>query len=220
MWDKWWDKSDLYWKSFVETLIMVGYSLAISVIIGLILGVLLVVWRPNHIHEKKTVYHVLNVTINVIRSIPFIIIMVAILPFTKWIVGTTIGVKGAVVPLVFYTAPYIARLMETALLEVDHGIIEAYQAMGATKRQIVFKVLLKEARPGLLLGLTIATIGLVGASAMAGVMGAGGLGDVAIRYGYQRWEPEVMYTCVILLIVIVQAVQSIGNVLSRKLRKK
>ncbi|ULL13259.1 ABC transporter permease [Paenibacillus sp. H1-7] len=214
------DKSDLYWKSIVETATMVGYSLVISVIIGLLLGVLLVILRPNHIYENKAVYHVLNIVINVVRSIPFIIIMVAIIPLTKLLVGTTIGVKGAIVPLVFYTAPYIARLMETALLEVDPGIIEAYQAMGASRKQIVFKVLLKEARPGIILGLTIATIGLVGASAMAGIMGAGGLGDVAIRYGYQRWEPDVMYTSVILLIIIVQGIQSIGNALSKSLRKK
>lgn len=220
MWNSFAENSDLYWKSLVETAAMVGYALAFSVVIGLFLGVLLVVLRPNHLYENQTVYHILNAVINVIRSIPFIIIMVAILPLTKWIVGTTIGVKGAIVPLVFYTAPYIARLMESALLEVDPGIIEAYQAMGASRRQIIFKVLLKEARPGIVLGLTIATIGLVGASAMAGVMGAGGLGDVAIRYGYQRWEPDVMYTCVLLLILIVQAVQTIGNVISRRLRKK
>jgi D-methionine transport system permease protein len=220
LWHSFAENADLYWTSFVETATMVGYSLAVSVVIGLVLGVLLVVLRPKHIYENQAVYHALNVAINVIRSIPFIIIMVAIIPLTKWIVGTTIGVKGAIVPLVFYTAPYIARLMETALLEVDPGIMEAYQAMGATKRQIIFRVLLKEARPGIVLGLTIATIGLVGASAMAGVMGAGGLGDVAIRYGYQRWEPDVMYTCVVLLVVIVQAVQTLGNFLSKKLRRK
>jgi D-methionine transport system permease protein len=213
------DDADLYVKSINETAVMVGYSLVISSVIGLLLGVLLVVLRPGHLYANSVVYHIFNAVINVIRSIPFIIIMVAIIPLTKWLVGTTIGVKGAIVPLVFYTAPYISRLMETALLEVDSGVIEAYQAMGASKRQIIFSVILTEARPALILGLAIATIGLVGASAMAGVMGAGGLGDVAIRFGYQRWEPDVMYTSVLLLVIIVQIVQSFGNWISKRLRK-
>jgi D-methionine transport system permease protein len=213
------DDADLYVKSINETAVMVGYSLVISSVIGLLLGVLLVVLRPGHLYANSVVYHIFNVVINVIRSIPFIIIMVAIIPLTKWLVGTTIGVKGAIVPLVFYTAPYISRLMETALLEVDPGVIEAYQSMGASKRQIIFRVILREARPALILGLAIATIGLVGASAMAGVMGAGGLGDVAIRFGYQRWEPDVMYISVLLLVIIVQIVQSFGNWISKRLRK-
>jgi D-methionine transport system permease protein len=213
------DDADLYVKSINETAVMVGYSLVISTVIGLLLGVLLVVLRPGHLYANSVVYHIFNAVINVIRSIPFIIIMVAIIPLTKWLVGTTIGVKGAIVPLVFYTAPYISRLMETALLEVDPGVIEAYQAMGASKRQIIFRVILREARPALILGLAIATIGLVGASAMAGVMGAGGLGDVAIRFGYQRWEPDVMYISVLLLVIIVQIVQSFGNWISKRLRK-
>jgi D-methionine transport system permease protein len=211
---------DLYWQSMKETGIMVGYALAISAVIGLILGVVLVVTRSNHIYPNVVVYQVLNVIINILRSLPFIILMVAIIPFTKWIVGSTIGVKGAIVPLVVYTAPYIARLMESALLEVDRGVIEAFQAMGATRRQIIVRVLLKEARPALVLGLTIGTIGLIGASAMAGVVGAGGLGDVAIRYGYQRWEPNVMVTSVILLVLSVQLVQSLGTWIAKRLRKR
>ena len=211
---------DLYWEATLETFAMVGYTLAISIVIGLVLGIVLVVTRPNHILPNPIVYPILNVIINILRSLPFIILMVAIIPLTKFIAGTTIGVKGALVPLVFYTAPYIARLMESALLEVDRGVIEAYQAMGATRTQIITRVLLKEARPGMILGITIATIGLIGATAMAGVVGAGGLGDVAIRFGYQRWEPDVMITCVILLIVIVQAVQSAGEMIARRLRKR
>jgi len=211
---------DLYWESTLETFAMVGYALAISTVIGLFLGVVLVVTRPNHIFSNPIVYPILNVVINILRSLPFIILLFAIIPLTKFIAGTTIGVKGALVPLVFYTAPYIARLMESALLEVDKGVIEAYQAMGATRTQIITRVLLKEARPGLILGITIATIGLIGATAMAGVVGAGGLGDVAIRFGYQRWEPDVMITCVILLIVIVQTVQSVGEMIARRLRKR
>lgn len=213
------ENQDLYTEALGETAAMVGSSLLFSTIIGLFLGVFLVVLRPNHIYENKSLYYLLNATINVLRSVPFIIILIAIIPITKWIVHTTIGVRGAIVPLVFYTAPYIARLMESALLEVNPGLIEAFQAMGASRRQIIWKVLLKEARPGIVLGLTIATIGLIGATAMAGVMGAGGLGDVAIRYGYQRWEPDVMYVCVIILILLVQLMQSIGNRISKKLRK-
>lgn len=213
------DNGDLYGIALVETATMVGYSLFFSAIIGLFLGICLVVLRPGHIYANQAWYHLLNMTINIVRSVPFIIILIAIIPITKWIVHTTIGVKGAIVPLVFYTAPYIARLIETALLEVNPGVIEAFQAMGASRRQIIWKVLLKEARPGIVLGLTIATIGLIGATAMAGVMGAGGLGDVAIRYGYQRWEPDVMYVCVAILILIVQLMQSLGNRISKRLRK-
>jgi len=211
---------DLYWVAIVETWWMVAYSLVIATIIGLPLGVLLVVTRPNHIYENRLFYTILNVVINILRSIPFIILMVAIIPFTKSIVGTAIGIKGAIVPLVVYTAPYIARLMESALLEVDAGIIEAFQAMGATRRQIVFQVMLREARPSISLGLTIATIGLIGATAMAGVIGAGGLGDLAIRYGYQRWQLDVMAGTVIILVIIVQGVQSLGNFVAKRLRKQ
>jgi D-methionine transport system permease protein len=213
------DNLDLYTQALTETWWMVFYSLIISAVIGLPLGVLLVVTRPKHIFQNKLIYNILNVIINILRSIPFIILMVAIIPFTKLIVGTSIGVQGAIVPLVVYTAPYIARLMESALLEVDPGIIEAFQAMGASRWQIVTHVLLKEARPSVVLGLTIATIGLIGATAMAGVIGAGGLGDLAIRYGYQRWELDVMITTVIFLIIIVQVIQSLGNVIAKRLRK-
>lgn len=212
--------SDLYRDSIIETATMVGYALVISTIIGLFLGIVLVVTRANHLYENKVIYQILNIIINILRSLPFIILMVAIIPFTKLIVGTSIGVKGAIVPLVVYTAPYLARLMESALLEVDKGVIEAFQAMGATRNQIIMRVLLKEARPALILGLTIGTIGLIGASAMAGVIGAGGLGDVAIRYGYQRWQPDVMLTCVILLVVVVQVVQSLGTIIAKRLRKR
>lgn len=215
-----WEYRDLFWDSLVETLQMVAISLLISTILGMFLAILLVVTRPNHIYEHTLFYNVLNVIINIFRSIPFIILVFAIIPITKAIVGTTIGVKGAIVPLIFYTTPYIARLLESALLEVDKGLIEAFQAMGATKKQIISKVLLKESRPGIVLGLTTATISLIGATAMAGVMGAGGLGDLAIRYGWQRWMPEVMYPAIIILVLLVQLVQSTGNFVAKKLRKK
>lgn len=210
---------ELYGQAILETVQMLSSSLLISILLGVPLGIILVITRPGHIYQKLIFYHVLNVIINIIRSVPFIILLVAILPFTKFIVGTSIGVKGAIVPLVIYTAPYISRLIESALLDVDPGIIEAFQAMGASKRQIVYKVLLKEARPGIVLALTIATIGLIGATAMAGVVGAGGLGDLAVRYGYQRFEPAVMLVCVVLLILLVQGVQSLGNIASKKLRR-
>jgi D-methionine transport system permease protein len=157
--------------------------------------------------------------INIIRSVPFIILLFALIPFTELIVGTFIGKEGAIVPLVVYVAPYIARLMESALLEVDAGLIEAFQAMGATRRQIIFNVMLKEARPALVLSLTIAIIGLIDATAMAGIIGAGGLGNLAYRYGFQRWETLVMIITVIILIVLVQLLQTLGNRIARSLRK-
>jgi D-methionine transport system permease protein len=209
----------LFYQSFEETVIMVGISLFISTLLGIPLGVLLVITRPDHLAPNKWVYHSLNVIINVIRSLPFIILMVAIIPFTEFVVGTSIGVEGAIVPLIVYTTPYIARLMETALLEVDRGVIEAYQAMGASRSQIIFRIMIREARPGIVLCLTIATIGLIGATAMAGAVGAGGLGDLALRYGYQQWDIEVMIMTVIILICLVQAIQSLGNWAAKKLKK-
>jgi len=210
----------LFTRSLEETLIMVGVSLLVSTIIGIPLGVLLVITQPNHLLPNKWIFHTLNVIINIIRSLPFIILMVAIIPFTELIVGTSIGIEGAIVPLIVYTAPYIARLMETALLEVDRGVIEAYQAMGASRSQIIFRIMLREARPGIVLCLTIATIGLIGATAMAGAVGAGGLGDLALRYGYQQWDVEVMLITVVMLIIIVQVLQSLGNWAAKKLKKK
>ncbi|WP_273851304.1 methionine ABC transporter permease [Guptibacillus spartinae] len=207
------------WKAIIETFQMVGISLLISVLIGLPLGVLLVLTRPEKALENKVLFRLLNAVINVIRSIPFIILLFFILPFTKMIAGTTIGVKGVIVPLVVFTAPYIARLMESALLEVDRGVVEAYEAMGVKTRHIIWHVLVRESRSSIVLGLTIATIGLIGATAMAGLVGAGGLGDLAYRYGHLRYEVDVMYVTVFLLIVLVQGLQSFGNSLSARLKK-
>ncbi|MBF0705531.1 MULTISPECIES: methionine ABC transporter permease [Bacillales] len=207
------------WNAIIETFQMVGISLLISVLIGLPLGVLLVLTRPEKALENKVLFRILNAAINVIRSIPFIILLFFILPFTKMIAGTTIGVKGVIVPLVVFTAPYIARLMESALLEVDRGVVEAYEAMGVKTRHIIWHVLVRESRSSIVLGLTIATIGLIGATAMAGLVGAGGLGDLAYRYGHLRYEVDVMYVTVFLLIVLVQGLQSFGNVLSARLKK-
>lgn len=209
----------LFTLSLYETIVMVAVSLVIATIIGIPLGVLLVVTRPDHLAPNKWVFHVLNTIINIIRSLPFIILMLAIIPFTELIVGTSIGIRGAVVPLIVYIAPYIARLIETALLEVAPGIIEAYLAMGATRTQIVARIMVREARSGILLCMTIALIGLIGATAMAGVIGAGGLGDLALRYGYQQWDLPVMIGTVIILIILVQIIQSLGNYTSRKLNK-
>lgn len=209
----------LFSLSLYETTLMVVISLAIATIIGIPLGVLLVISRPNHLAPNKWLFHILNTIINIIRSLPFIILMLAIIPFTELIVGTTIGIRGAIVPLIVYIAPYIARLLETALLEVDYGIIEAYRGMGASRMQIVMRILIRESRPGIILCMTIAMIGLIGATAMAGVIGAGGLGDLALRYGYQQWDLPVMFGTVIILIVLVQIVQSIGNFTAKKLKK-
>lgn len=206
-------------QALVETIQMVSISLLCAVIIGIPLGILLVLTRPSQLFDNKWVYQILNLVINIIRSIPFIILLFFILPFTKFVVGTTIGVKGVIVPLVIYTAPYIARLMESALLEVDGGIIEAYKAMGIKRRYIIWHVLLREARPSIILGLTIATVSLIGATAMAGLVGAGGLGDLAYRYGYLRYEVGVMYATVVILIIIVQVIQSIGNRLAARMKK-
>lgn len=207
-------------EALIETIQMVAFSLLFSAVIGLPLGILLVVTRKGHLLENLAVFNVINGIINIFRSVPFIILMVAIIPITRMIVGTSIGTAAAVVPLVFYAGPYIARLIENSLLEVDPGVIEAAEAMGATPGQIIFKFLIPEALSSLVLGFTIATIGLVGASAMAGAVGGGGLGDLAITYGYQRFDTTVMLITVAILVVMVQGLQSFGNILSKKIRRR
>lgn len=203
-----------------ETIYMTGVAFLFSLIIGFVLGLLLVVTRKGHLLENEPVSKVLNVIINVFRSVPFIILMVAIIPLTRLIVGTSIGTAAAIVPLVFYAGPYIARLIENSLLEVDKGVIEAAQAMGASPFQIIFRFLIPEALSSLVLALTIAIVGLIGASAMAGAIGGGGLGDLAITYGYQRFDTLVMVVTVAILVVLVQGVQSGGNLLSRRVRRR
>lgn len=206
-------------ESVIQTIQMVSISLVISVLIGLPLGILLILTRPGNALENRVVYQVLNVFVNIVRSIPFIILLFFILPFTKLIVGTSIGIKGAIVPLIVHAAPSIARLMENALVEVDSGVIEAYRSMGIRTRHIIWHVMLREARPTIILGLTIAVINLVGATAMAGLVGAGGLGDLAYRFGHLRYEVDVMYVTVFILILMVQCLQSIGNKLAAKYKK-
>ncbi|MCQ2372856.1 MAG: ABC transporter permease [Phascolarctobacterium sp.] len=210
---------DLLLQSFWETCYMVFVSTAISTLIGIPLGVILTVTRKNHILPNPTINQVLGVIVNATRSTPFIILMVAIIPLTRLIVGTSIGTTAAIVPLTISAAPFIARIIEGNLLEINPGIIEAAQSMGASPMQIITKVLLPEAMHSIVLGVTLAIVSLIGYSAMAGTLGGGGLGDLAIRYGYQRFQPDVMIATVIVLIIMVQAMQSLGDHVSKKLNK-
>ncbi|MFC0272952.1 methionine ABC transporter permease [Metabacillus herbersteinensis] len=205
---------------FGDTLYTVALSLLFSGLIGLPLGILLVITRKDHVLENKWIFNILNPVINILRSVPFIILLVALIPFTRLMVGTAIGTNAAIVPLVFYAAPYIARLVENSLLEVDKGIIEAAQAMGATTWQIIYRFLIPEGLSSLILTFTTATIGLVGASAMAGAVGAGGVGDLALSYGYQRFDTMTMVVTVAALVIIVQLLQSTGNIVSKKIRRR
>ncbi|MGQ3001679.1 MAG: methionine ABC transporter permease [Hydrogenophaga sp.] len=211
---------DLFVLSFWETLVMVGISGFVGALIGVPLGVLLRLTDHGGVLQNAAFNRTVGGIVNAVRSTPFIILLVAIIPFTRLITGSSIGTAAAVVPLTIAAAPFIARLVETSLREVDSGLIEAAQAMGATTPQIVFKVLLPEAFPGIVAGFTITLVSLTGYSAMAGAIGGGGLGDLGIRYGYQRFLPEVMLAVVLLLIVFVQAVQSLGDWAVRRLSHK
>ena len=210
---------ELLVKSLGETCYMVLIAIVLATLIGLPLGVILTVTRKDHIMPNALVHGVLGAIVNATRSTPFIILMVAIIPFTRMIVGSSIGTTAAIVPLTITAAPFIARVIESSLLEVDRGVIEAAQSMGASPVQIIWKVMLPESLHSIVLGITLALIALIGASAMAGALGGGGLGDLAIRYGYQRFQMDVMIATVIVLIVMVQGVQTIGNMMSRKLNK-
>jgi D-methionine transport system permease protein len=206
-------------KAVWDTLYMVSVSLFWGSVLGIFLGILLVVTRKGHILESRIIFSVVSPVVNTFRSIPFIILLVAIIPFTRLIVGTSFGTTAAIVPLVLHIGPYISRLVENSLLEVDEGIIEAARAMGASPLAIIRRCLIPEAFPSLILSITTATIGLIGATAMAGAIGGGGLGDVAITYGYQRFNTVTMIVTVVLLVVMVQAVQSLGNLFERKIRR-
>ena len=210
---------DLLLKSLGETCYMVLIAIVLATLIGLPLGVILTVTRKDHIMPNSLVNSVLGAIVNATRSTPFIILMVAIIPFTRMIVGSSIGTTAAIVPLTITAAPFIARVIESSLLEVDRGVIEAAQSMGASPFQIIGKVMLPESLHSIVLGITLALIALIGASAMAGALGGGGLGDLAIRYGYQRFQMDVMIATVVVLIIMVQGVQTLGNALSRKLNK-
>ena len=203
-----------------DTLVMVLISTLFAYLLGLPLGVALTVTQPHGIRTSKTVNQILGWIVNIGRSVPFIILMVAIMPFTKLVVGTKIGVKGAIVPLVVSAAPFIARMVETSLAEVDAGVVEAAQSMGASTCQIIRKVYLPEAKPSLVLGGAISIVTILGYTAIAGTVGAGGLGDIAVRYGHQRFITSVMWVTVVILIIMVQIVQSLFGWLSKKIDKR
>lgn len=207
-------------KALGETIYMVVVSMVIASAIGIPLGVLLHTTAKGQILENIFINQTVGSVVNAVRSIPFIILMVAIIPLTRFLVGSAIGTTAAIVPLVIASIPFIGRQVETSLKEVPAGLIEAAQSMGATPFQIISKVLLPEAMPGIVSQLTTVIIALVGESAMAGAIGGGGLGDLAIRYGYQRFRPEVMLATVVVLIVLVQLVQFVGNTLAKKLDKR
>ena len=211
---------ELFATSLWETLAMVGIAGLAGSLIGIPLGVLLRLTDHGGVLEHGGVNRVVGGIVNAVRSTPFIILLVAIIPFTRLVTGSSIGTAAAVVPLTIAAAPFIARLVEASLREVDHGLVEAAQAMGASTSQIVFKVLLPEALPGIVAGFTITLVSLTGYSAMAGAIGGGGLGDLGIRYGYQRFLPEVMLAVVVVLVLFVQAVQSLGDWAVRRLSHK
>lgn len=208
---------DLFIKSLGETVVMVAVSGLLGALVGVPLGILLHLTDRKGILPVLSINRVLAIVVNAVRSTPFIILLVAIIPLTRFFVGTSIGTAAAIVPLTIAAGPFVARLVETALREVDRGLVEAAQSMGATTWQIVYKVLVPEAFPGIIAGLTITLVSLVGYSAMAGAVGGGGLGDLGIRYGYQRFLPEVMLWVVLILIVFVQLVQTAGDALVRRL---
>ncbi|GLX12006.1 MULTISPECIES: methionine ABC transporter permease [Pseudomonadaceae] len=199
------------WQASIDTLNMLGGSMLFTVLFGLPLGVLLFLTGPRQMFEQKGLYAVISLVVNVLRSVPFVILLILLIPVTVVITGTSLGVAGAIPPLVVGATPFFARLVETALREVDRGIIEATQAMGASTRQIIFNALLPEALPGILAAITVTAITLVSYTAMSGLIGGGGLGDLAVRYGYQRYQPDVMFVTVALLVVLVQILQTIGD---------
>ncbi len=212
--------SSLLLKSLAETLYMLSISALIAAAVGVPLGILLVVTEKGNILSCSFINRPLAFIINMIRSIPFIILMVAIIPFTRMVAGTSIGTTAAIVPLTLAAIPYTARLVETSIREIPSGLIEAAESMGASPFQIITKVLISEALPSIIENMTVVVVTLIGSSAMAGTIGGGGLGDLAIRYGYQRFQADVMIATIIVLIVIVQLIQFTGSTLSRKTNKK
>lgn len=218
------DFSTIDWSEMLEATIATLQMLAISgiftIILGLPLGIILYLWGRTDNMIIRVVYSVLSFVVNILRSVPFIILMIALIPLSKTIMGTSIGVLGTIPALVIGAAPFFARLVETALREVDRGVIEAAQGMGASTGQIVMRVLLPEARPGLLAGITITIVTLVSYTAMSGMIGGGGLGDLAIRYGYYRYQKEVMIISIVLMVILVQLLQMAGDRLVRHFTRK
>lgn len=211
---------DLLWRSFWETIIMTGISSLISLVIGLPLAIIMILTQPKGLAQNRPINLILGALINGFRSVPFIILLVALIPFTRLVVGTSIGTWAAIVPLSIAAIPYYARIAEVSLREVDNGLIEAARAMGANRRTIITNILIPESMPGLVAGFTVTVVTLIGASAMAGAIGAGGLGDLAIRYGYQRFETTIMIAVVAILIVLVCLIQWIGDRLVQHLDKR
>jgi D-methionine transport system permease protein len=204
----------------LDTLLMVGLSSLIALLVGIPMAVILVTSDRGGIFEAPVVNRLLGGFVNLFRSIPFLILMVALIPFTRWIVGTTYGVWAAVVPLTLAATPFFARIAEVSLREVDHGLVEAAQAMGCRRWHIIWHVLLPEARPGIVGGFTITLVTMINSSAMAGAVGAGGLGDIAYRYGYQRFDTQVMLTVIVLLVVLVALIQLGGDRVAQRLNKR
>ena len=207
-------------EATIDTLIMTGWSLFFTVLIGLPLGVYLFLCSDRQLLANKPVYQVLSLVVNVLRSVPFLILLIVLIPFTRMIMGTALGVPGAIPPLVVGAAPFFARLVENMLRELDPGISEACKAMGATPRQTVFYALLPEATTGIISAVVVTAITLIGYTAMSGVVGGGGLGDIAIRYGYQRYQVEVMLITVVILVLMVQVIQMLGDRLVAKMNRK
>ncbi|MBD5549416.1 MAG: ABC transporter permease [Lachnospiraceae bacterium] len=202
------------------TLYMTLVSTLIAYVLGLPMGIILVVTAPGGLKPNRIIYKIFDVVVNIVRSIPFLILLVLLIPFTRFVVGKSYGVTATIVPLSMAAAPFVARLVESSLLEVDHGVIEAAQSMGASLWTIIWKVLIVEARTSLIVGGTIALGTILGYSAMAGTVGGGGLGDIAIRYGYYRYQADIMIVTVVLLVALVQILQMIGTKLSKKLDRR
>ncbi|MCY9668975.1 ABC transporter permease [Paenibacillus alginolyticus] len=215
---------DINWSEIMkatgDTLVMLGWSLLFTVIIGMALGIILFLTSKGQLLQNLPLYGVLSLIVNILRSVPFVILMISVFPITKAIVHTTIGVQGAIPPLVIAAAPFLARLVETALREIDSGVIEAAQSMGATPWQIVWRVLMPEARPGLISAVTVTAVALLSYSAMSGVVGGGGLGDLSLRYGYMRFRTDIMIVTVVILVLFVQLLQMLGDRLVVKFNRK
>ena len=211
---------DLLLTGTVDTLLMVGVSALLAFVIGLPLAVVLVNTSEQGIYPSKKINQALGTVINITRSVPFLILMVALIPLTRWIVGTSYGVWAAVVPLTLAATPFFARIAEVSLREVDHGLIEAAQAMGCNRKQIIWHVLLPEALPGIVAGFTVTIVTMINSSAIAGAIGAGGLGDIAYRYGYQRFDMQIMFAVIVVLVALVMLIQAFGDSLASQLDKR
>ena len=213
-------KPDELWECFGQTIYMVIVSGAISMVFGLFFGIILTATSPKGVLKNKVIFNILDKLVNIFRSIPFVILLTALIPLTSMVVGTAIGTKGAILPLIFGTVPFFTRQIESALAEVDYGLIEAAESMGDSPWQIIFRVYLKESVPGIVRAMQITFISLVGLTAMAGAVGGGGLGAIAVQYGLYRFQPTIMYIASILLIIMVQILQEVGLKLAKKTDKR